>query len=183
MLIGYARVSTVDQNLDLQTDALTAAGCERIFCDRLSGTLKDRPELARALDMARSGDKLVVWRLDRLGRSLRNLVEEVGKLHDRNIEFLSLKESIDTSTPTGRLTFHLFAALAEFERDVIRERSAAGMAAARARGKISGRPWKRNAHNTMAARELHKAGMRIPDIGKQLGVSRTTAYRMLSENP
>lgn len=139
MKIGYARVSTDDQNLDLQRDALTAAGCERIFEDLASGAKADRPGLLQALEFARKGDTLAVWRLDRLGRSLPDLVATVGQLADRGIQFESLQERIETTTATGRLVFHLFAALAEFERNLIRERTHAGLEAARARGRKGGR--------------------------------------------
>src|SRR5438309_378467 len=144
MLIGYARVSTQDQNLDLQVDALKAAGCQRLFSDKTGGAKVERPGLDDALAFARDhqGDTLVVWKLDRLGRSLPHLIAAVKTLDDRGIGFRSLKESIDTTTSTGRLVFHVFAALAEFERDIIRERTVAGLAAARARGRKGGRPRK-----------------------------------------
>jgi len=137
-LIGYARVSTRGQDLALQLDALTQAGCERTFQDVGSGTLRHRPELAAFLDYLRSGDTLVVWRLDRLGRSLRHLVEVVAGLEERGVAFHSLQEAIDTTTAAGRLQLHLFAALAEFERELIHERSQAGREAARARGRQGG---------------------------------------------
>src|SRR5919202_3150912 len=140
MLIGYARVSTDDQNLDLQRDALEKAGCELIFDDMVSGTKACRPGLEQALSHLRRGDTLVVWRLDRLGRSLRHLIDTVTELQDKGIEFKSLQESIDTSTSGGKLVFHIFGALAEFERKIIRERTQAGLQAARARGKAGGRP-------------------------------------------
>lgn len=140
MLIGYARVSTDDQTLDLQVDALTAAGCEerRIYTDQVSGTTTERAGLAKALEMLREGDTLVVWRLDRLGRSLPHLIEVVADLKARHIGFRSLTESIDTTTPAGELIFHIFGALAQFERNLIRERTTAGLAAARARGRFGG---------------------------------------------
>ncbi len=137
--IGYARVSTGEQNLDLQLDALNNAGCSKIFTDELSGAKTDRPGLTEALNYLRAGDTLVVWKLDRLGRSLKDLIEHVEHLKSNGIEFKSLNESIDTASPTGKFTFHLFSALAEFERDLIRERTRAGLAAARARGRIGGR--------------------------------------------
>ncbi len=139
-LFGYARVSTADQNPDLQLDALRAAGCSRIFIDYASGAKTARPELARALDHLRAGDTLIVWKLDRLGRSLPHLVETVKALSDRDVGLRSLQDPIDTTTPGGRLVFHVFAAMAEFERDLIRERTNAGLAAARARGRVGGRP-------------------------------------------
>src|SRR4051795_7807653 len=140
MLIGYARVSTDDQNLDLQRDALKTAGCEQIFTDTVSGTKDTRPGLEEALSHLRAGDTLVVWRLDRLGRSLRHLIDTVTDLQERGIGFKSLTESIDTTTSGGKLVFHIFGALAEFEREIIRERTKAGLTAARARGKTGGRP-------------------------------------------
>src|SRR5512142_2032540 len=140
MLIGYARVSTMDQTLALQRDALTQAGCERIFTDTASGSRTDRPGLEEALAFARTGDTLVVWRLDRLGRSLRHLIDTVAVLQDRGIGLKSLQEQIDTTTSGGKLVFHVFGALAEFERDLIRERTQAGLLAARARGDRAGAP-------------------------------------------
>jgi DNA invertase Pin-like site-specific DNA recombinase len=137
-LVGYARVSTHDQHLNLQLDALNAAGCERIFTDTIGGSSTQRPGLDEALTYLRSGDSLVVWRLDRLGRSLRHLIGTVGQLQSNGVGFRSLQESIDTATPGGKLVFHVFGALAEFERDLIRERTQAGLAAARARGRRGG---------------------------------------------
>ena len=136
MLLGYARVSTDEQNLELQGDALSAAGCDRIFSDKLSGSRLDRPGLAAALSHLRSGDSLVVWKLDRLGRTVRQLVEFVARLNQDGIEFRSLTDGIDTTTPAGRFFFHMMAALAEMERDLTRERTMAGLAAARARGRL-----------------------------------------------
>src|SRR5918911_515078 len=140
MLIGYARVSTDDQNLNLQRDALQQVGCEQIFTDKVTGTKATRPGLTDALSHLRNGDTLVVWRLDRLGRSLRHLIDTVTELQERGIGFKSLTESIDTTTSGGKLVFHIFGALAEFEREIIRERTKAGLTAARARGKNGGRP-------------------------------------------
>ena len=136
--LGYARVSTLDQDPALQQDALLKAGCQRIFVDKASGKLESRPALDELLEQARPGDTVVVWRLDRLGRSLRHLLETVTELERRGVAFISVTENIDTSTPGGRLVFHLFGALAEFERDLIRERTQAGLAAARARGRRGG---------------------------------------------
>src|SRR5215217_832683 len=138
-LLGYARVSTTDQHLQLQVDALTAAGCYRVFTETASGARTDRPTLDQVLDQLRPGDTLMVWKLDRLGRSLRHLVDTIAALADRSVGFRSLQEAIDTTTPGGKLVFHIFDALAEFERDLIRERTTAGLAAARARGKRGGR--------------------------------------------
>jgi DNA invertase Pin-like site-specific DNA recombinase len=137
-LLGYARISTGDQRPDLQVDALKGAGCYRVFVDTASGTLAARPALDQVLDQLRPGDTLVVWKLDRLGRSLRHLVDTIAALADRGVGFRSLQESIDTTTPGGKLVFHIFAALAEFERDLIRERTSAGLVAARARGRTAG---------------------------------------------
>src|SRR3712207_6386249 len=142
MLIGYARISTLDQSLALQQDALRAAGCERIFTATASGARTDRPGLADALEHLRTGDTLVVWRLDRLGRSLEHLMETIRELHEQGIHFKSLQEQLDTATSGGKLVFHVFGALAEFERDLIRERTRAGLEAARARGRRGGRPRK-----------------------------------------
>ncbi|MFL6132284.1 MAG: recombinase family protein [Nocardioidaceae bacterium] len=177
MLIGYARISTTDQTLDLQQDALTAAGCQKIFTDTASGSRTDRPGLAEALTFAREGDTLVVWRLDRLGRSLAHLIETVRSLQEGGVYFRSLQEQLDTGTSGGKLVFHVFGALAEFERDLIRERTMAGLAAARARGRRGGRPSlserKVRQLRTLAAdRQNH-----IPDICKTLGISRATFYR------
>ncbi len=140
MLIGYARISTQDQTLSLQQDALEKAGCVRIFTDTVSSTKQERKGLTEALSHLRSGDTLVVWRLDRLGRSLRHLIDTITELHDRGVGFKSLQENIDTTTSGGKLVFHIFGALAEFEREIIRERTQAGLASARSRGKVGGRP-------------------------------------------
>jgi DNA invertase Pin-like site-specific DNA recombinase len=140
MLIGYARISTIDQTLALQQDALSAAGCQEIYTDTVSGSVTERPGLTNALSHVRSGDTLVVWRLDRLGRSLPHLIETVSQLQQQGVGFRSLQEQIDTTTSGGKLIFHVFGALAEFERDLIRERTHAGLAAARARGRLFGRP-------------------------------------------
>ena len=180
-LIGYSRVSTVDQTAQLQADALEAAGCVEVFTDTASGTRSDRPQLVAALNYLRPGDVLCVWRLDRLGRSLKHLVEVVTDLHARGVEFRSLQESIDTSTPSGRLTFHLFAALAEFERDLIRERTVAGLAAARARGRVGGRKPSLTPKKVQVARRMYEAGdSTVVEIAKVLGVSRATIYRHLA---
>jgi DNA invertase Pin-like site-specific DNA recombinase len=175
-LIGYARVSTTEQNATLQLDALQAAGCERVFTEEASGAVAERPELARALDHLRPGDTLVVWKLDRLGRSLRHLIDTVRGLEDRGVGFRSLQEQVDTTTPGGRLVFHVFGALAEFERDLIRERTQAGLAAARARGRRGGRP-------TVMTREKLKAARQhtIAEIAATLGVSRASIYRSLND--
>src|SRR5215467_13554581 len=140
MLIGYARVSTQDQTLDLQTDALTRDGCEKIFTDTTSGVKSERPGLQDAMDHLRAGDTLVVWRLDRLGRTLKHLIATVTDLHEKGIGFKSLQEQMDTTTAGGQLIFHVFGSLAEFEREIISERASAGLQAARARGRLGGRP-------------------------------------------
>jgi DNA invertase Pin-like site-specific DNA recombinase len=178
--LGYARVSTLDQNPALQHDALTAAGCDRIFVDKASGKAESRPALDDLLEQARPGDTVVVWRLDRLGRSLRHLLETVSGLEQRGVAFISLTEQIDTSTPGGRLIFHVFGALAEFERDLIRERTLAGLAAARARGKTGGRPTVWTEDKLRTARAMRASGdYDVASIAKVLGVSRASVYRAL----
>ena len=182
MLIGYARVSTVDQKLDLQNDALTKAGCERIFTDTVGGASAERAGLEQALAFARKGDTLVVWKLDRLGRSLRHLVETLAALRDRGVGFRSLQESIDTTTSGGKLVFHVVAALAEFERDLIRERTRAGLDAARTRGKRGGRWPKLDDKKRAQALILHNdRSNTIDDICHTLRVGRSTLYRHLAE--
>src|SRR5512142_631170 len=178
MLIGYARVSTLEQTLPLQQDALTKAGCERTFTDTASGSHLVRPGLDEALDFARPGDTLVVWRLDRLGRSLRHLIDTISALQERGIGFRSLQEQIDTTTSGGKLVFHVFGALAEFERDLIRERTQAGLAAARARGRLGGRPRALDERKAQIARVLYAdKSNSIADICRTLGISRATLYR------
>lgn len=179
-LLGYARVSTVDQELALQQDALTAAGCYRIFTDTASGSLDARPALNEVVDQLRPGDTLVVWRLDRLGRSIRHLIDFLAALDRQQVGFRSLTESIDTTSPGGRLVFHVFAALAEFERELIRERTNAGLAAARARGRHGGRPPRLTPDQVKTARRLYdQKELTVGQIGDVLGVSRTTIYRAL----
>jgi DNA invertase Pin-like site-specific DNA recombinase len=178
MLIGYARVSTIDQTLALQQDALTAAGCQEIYTDTASGAATDRPGLASALSHLRSGDTLVVWRLDRLGRSLPHLIATVAALAKRGVGFRSLQEQIDTTTSGGKLVFHVFGALAEFERDLIRERTHAGLAAARARGRLFGRPKALSPRKIEQLRTLAKDEHNtIAEICQTLGISRSTYYR------
>lgn len=180
MLIGYARVSTLDQQPALQIDALTAAGCARIFTEQASGAQRDRPALQAALAYLRSGDTLVVWKLDRLARSMRQLIETVEAMQSRGIELRSLTESINTDTASGRLVFHLFGALAEFERAVIRERTRAGLQAARDRGKKGGRPIRFGAKERAAAKAmLADPSIRVEDVAAQLKVSPATLYRHL----
>ena len=183
-LLGYARVSTAEQNADLQVDELTSAGCYRVFTDHASGALDRRPQLDAVLEQLRPGDTLVVWRLDRLGRSLRHLIDTVTALDERGVGFRSLRESIDTTTPGGRLVFHLFGALAHFEREIIRDRTVAGLAAARARGRQGGRPAKLSREQVRTARKLYdEREHTVEQIGKILGVSRTSIYRALARDP
>lgn len=183
MRIGYARVSTADQNADLQEDALQKAGCEKIFRDVASGTVDCRKGLIEAIEYARDGDMLVVWKLDRLGRSLKHLIETVNGLATRNVGFQSLRENMDTTTSGGKLIFHVFGALAEFERELIRERTQAGLRAARARGRNGGRPKKMDARKINMARVLmENRNARIGDICDTLHVSRATLYRHLEKH-
>lgn len=178
--LGYARVSTFDQHLDQQITALTVAGCERLFTEKATGTRTDRPELMRLLEYAREGDVLVVWRLDRLGRSLRHLLDVVGDLEERGIGFKSLTESIDTTTSTGRLIFNVFGAISEFERDLIVDRTKAGLAAARARGAKPGRKPALSADQIAIVQQMHSSGQHtVEAIAKVVGVSRATIYRAL----
>jgi DNA invertase Pin-like site-specific DNA recombinase len=183
-LLGYARVSTTDQNPDLQLDALHAAGCYRIFADTASGALDDRQELAKVLDQLRPADTLVVWKLDRLGRSLRHLIDTVAELERRDVGFRSLQENIDTTTPGGKLIFHIFGALAEFERDIIRQRTLAGLAAARARGRTGGRPLSMTPTKLAIARQMYDSHQHsLAEIARTLGVSRASIYRHLGRHP
>jgi len=181
MDIGYARVSTGEQTLDLQLDALSKAQCGKVYRETASGAKADRPVLDEVLSYLRPGDTLVVWRLDRLGRSLKHLIEVVAALAERGIGFKSLTEQIDTTTPGGKLIFHVFGALAEFERDLIRERTHAGLAAARARGRLGGRPKKlADPKQLELARTLYDGGQTdIDTICATLGISRATLYRYL----
>jgi DNA invertase Pin-like site-specific DNA recombinase len=182
MLIGYARVSTLDQNLDLQRDALHKANCEHIYTDTFSGSAVQRPGLEECLKDLRAGDTIVVWKFDRLGRSLKHLMEAVQVLEERGIDFKSLQESIDTTTPGGKLVFHVFAALAEFERDVIRERTMAGLEAARVRGRKGGRPRLLDEKKRAGPVALHAdPTVSISDIYKTMGISRTTIYRSIGK--
>jgi DNA invertase Pin-like site-specific DNA recombinase len=180
MLIGYTRVSTTDQSPQLQLDALKAAGCGRIFTDTVSGAKSERPGLTEALSYVRAGDTLVVWKLDRLGRSLQHLIATITHLHNRGVGFRSLTENIDTTTSGGKLIFHIFGALAEFERDIIRERTTAGLAAARARGRNGGRPKLLSPRQLAHAQALYNDKTNsIADICKTLGISRATLYRSI----
>jgi DNA invertase Pin-like site-specific DNA recombinase len=180
MLIGYARVSTDDQNLDLQHDALKKAGCEQIYEDQLSGARAERPGLQQALAYARSGDTLVVWRLDRLSRSLKDLIDMVATLETKGIGLKSLQESIDTTVSSGKLVFHIFGALAEFERNLIRERTQAGLAAARARGRKGGRPKSLNQDKqALTVKFYEEKKHSIDQICKMMGVSKPTIYKYI----
>jgi DNA invertase Pin-like site-specific DNA recombinase len=179
-LIGYARVSTTEQHLYLQQDALNAAGCLKIFTDTTSGAKAERKGLTEALVYIRDGDTLVVWRLDRLGRSLKDLIERFTELNNRNIGFKSLTEQIDTTTSGGKLIFHIFGALAEFERDIIKERTNAGLTAARARGRKGGRPRSSlsAAGKLKLAREMYEnKSLPVKEICKALGIPRSTFYK------
>jgi DNA invertase Pin-like site-specific DNA recombinase len=183
MLIGYARVSTEDQKLHLQHDALSTAGCRKTFNEKVSGTGTRLPGRDELLDYARPGDVVVVWKLDRLGRSLRDLVEIVTALNERGIGLRSLHESIDTTTPAGKLTFHVFAALSEFEADVLRERTRAGLAAARDRGKKLGRPRTLSPEQVEMARTMMaNPKLSARQVAEQLGVHRSTLYRCLASH-
>lgn len=177
MKIGYARVSTLEQSLDLQRDALSAAGCEKVIVDQASGSLTERAGLAKVKELLRAGDTLVVWRLDRLGRSLQDLIGWALYLEGEGVALQSLSETIDTATPTGKLTFHLFGALAEFERNLIRERTMAGLAAARARGRLGGRPQALDADKrALAVRLYREKKLTIAKICAMMGISKPTLY-------
>ncbi|CAA9453517.1 MAG: Phage integrase, site-specific serine recombinase [uncultured Rubrobacteraceae bacterium] len=183
MRIGYARVSRQDQKLEPQRDALLADGCERVFEEKISSREAERGALREAFDWCREGDVLVVARLDRLGRSLRELIDLVGELEGRGVGFRSLKESLDTTTAGGRLIFHVFGALAEFEREIIRERTMAGLESARARGRHGGRPRALDENRAKLARRLKSEGEHsVEEICSMLGVGRSTLYRYLGDN-
>ncbi|AGH49275.1 resolvase [Sphingomonas sp. MM-1] len=181
-LIGYARVSTADQKLSLQQDALAHAGCERIFDDQASGAKADRPGLAEALAYLRSGDTLVVWKLDRLGRSMRHLIDAVDALAARGIGFRSLTEHIDTTTPGGMLVFNIFGALAQFERDLIRERTQAGLSAARERGSRGGRRPVVTPDKLRKARQHIAAGLTVREAAARLRIGKTALYKALESD-
>ena len=178
-LIGYARVSTAEQDTALQTDALRQAGCERFFEDCVSGAKAERPGLTAALAYAREGDTLVVWRLDRLGRSLAHLIEVIGDLEARGVGFRSLTEAIDTTTSGGRLIFHVFGALSQFERDLIRDRTKAGLAAAAARGRKGGRKPVMNEDKLQRAREYIASGLNVREAAVRLKIGKTALYAAL----
>jgi DNA invertase Pin-like site-specific DNA recombinase len=176
-LIGYARVSTTDQDPALQHDALRKLGCSRIFTETASGARTDRPELAAALDYLRPDDTLVVWKFDRLGRSIRHLIDTAADLKQRSIGFRSVQENIDTTSPGGKFVFHLFAALAELERDLMLERTYAGLAAARAQGRVGGRRPVLNSAQVTEVQRMHAAGRAVQEIADLFNVSRDTIYR------
>ncbi len=183
ILVGYARVSTQEQNLHLQQDALKKAGCTKIVTDEMSGSVSERPGLEKLKDILRSGDTLVVWRLDRLGRSLKHLIDHVNKLEEQGIGFKSLQETIDTTTSTGRLIFHIFASLAEFERNLIRERTTAGLVAARARGKLGGRPSKLEPNKKDLAIKLYnEKTYEVQEICRMMGISKPTLYKYINKS-
>jgi DNA invertase Pin-like site-specific DNA recombinase len=183
MKIGYARVSTKEQNLSLQLDALKKEGCERIYQEKISGAKADRPELQKMIEQLRSGDVIITWKLDRLGRSLRDLVNLVNEIQDKGAGLKALHDAIDTTTPHGKLFFHFSASLAEFERDIIRERTKAGLEAARARGRVGGRPKglsKAAKDKAMIADTLYRQGeMSVTEICGYLGIARSTLYKYL----
>lgn len=179
MRIGYARVSTEDQHLTLQTDALEKGGCERLFTDKASGNRTDRPGLQEALSHLRAGDTLVVWKLDRLGRGVKGLVDLVADLEAKKIHFQSLTDQIDTSTPAGRFFFHVMASLAQMERELIAERTRAGLEAARRQGRIGGRKRRMTESKVESARQLLANGTAPRDVAQNLGVSVPTLYRWL----
>lgn len=179
MLIGYARVSTQDQNLDLQTEALTKVGCKKIYNDKISGSRAERPGLTKALEMLREGDTLVVWKLDRLGRSVKSLVDLVGELHQQGIQFKSLTDAIDTGTPSGRFFFHVMASLAEMERELTVERTRAGLEVARQLGRKGGRRRQMTESKIESAKKLLSNGVPPRDVATNLGVSVPTLYRWI----
>lgn len=179
MIIGYARVSTTDQNLSLQREALEKSGCEKIYEDEISGTRANRPGLDKALEMLREGDTLIVWKLDRLGRSVKNLITLVSDLNAKGIHFQSLTDSIDTSTPSGRFFFHVITSLAEMERELIVERTKAGLEAANKLGRKGGRKRKMTDRKLNAAKKLLESGILPKDVANNLGVSLATLYRWL----
>jgi DNA invertase Pin-like site-specific DNA recombinase len=177
MLIGYARVSTRDQNLELQREALERAGCEKIFEDKVSGARAEKPGLAKVLELLRKGDSLVVWKLDRLGRSVKHLVELVGELHEKGVQFRSLTDAIDTGTTSGRFFFHVMASLAEMERELTIERTRAGLEVARQLGRKGGRRRLMDDSKVESAKRLLANGIPPRDVAKNLGVSVPTLYR------
>lgn len=179
MLIGYARVSTTEQNLDLQITALNDVGCTKIYEDQKSGNVFNRPGLQMTLEVLREGDTLVIWRLDRLGRSVRNLVDLINQLEEKGIHFKSISDNVDTSTPSGRFFFHIMASLSQMERELLQERTKAGLDAARAKGRIGGRKRLMTQSKIESAKKLLKSGTPAKEVAKNLGVSVPTLYRWL----
>ena len=179
MLLGYARVSTIDQNLELQIVALQKAGCEKIYQDQISGTKTNRPGLNMALEVLRKNDTLVVWKLDRLGRTVKGLIDLVNFLHQKGIHFKSITDNVDTSTPSGRFFFHVMASLAQMERELMAERTKAGLAAAKAKGRVGGRRRKMTQSKIESAKQLLSSGSLPRDVAENLGVSIPTLYRWL----
>lgn len=180
-LIGYARVSTLDQDSSLQIDALNSAGCKKVFTDTISGAKEERPGLTSALSFLRDGDVFIVWRLDRLGRSLPHLIEVIANLESKGIGFRSLTESIDTTSPSGRLVFHIFGAIAQFERELIRERTKAGLSAAAARGRKGGRKAVISPDKLQKAKLLLAQNLNVREVAARLKVGKTTLYNALKE--
>lgn len=178
-IIGYARVSTKDQRLDLQLDALKNFGVEKVYSEKMTGTKADRPQLNELLKYVRSGDTVVVWKLDRIGRSIRDLINIVSDFQTKEISFVSLKENIDTSSATGKLIFNIFASLSEFERDIISERTRAGLESARLRGHVGGHSRADNDKVAMALKMYRSKEYSVPEILKVVGISKTTLYRYL----
>ena len=179
MLVGYARVSTQDQNLDLQLSALKKIGCKKFYTDKMSGTRANRPGLQLTLEVIRKGDTLVVWKLDRLGRTVKGLVDLVNKLHQIGVHFKSITDNVDTSTPSGRFFFHIMASLAQMERELVAERTKAGLAAAKAQGRIGGRKRKMTKSKIKSAKKLLASGILPKDVAQDLGVSISTLYRWI----
>ena len=179
MLVGYARVSTIDQNLDLQLSALKEAGCEKLYQDQISGTKANRPGLMMALEVLRKNDTLVVWKLDRLGRTVKGLIDLVNQLHQKEINFKSITDNVDTSTPAGRFFFHVMASLAQMERELMAERTKAGLAAAKAKGRVGGRKRKMTQSKIESAKQLLASGSLPKDVALNLGISVPTLYRWI----
>ncbi len=179
MLVGYARVSTQDQNLELQFSALKKIGCAKLYQDQLSGARNNRPGLQLALEVLRKGDTLVVWKLDRLGRTVKGLIDLVNQLHQKDIHFKSITDNVDTSTPSGRFFFHVMASLAQMERELVAERTKAGLAAARSQGRVGGRKRKMTKSKIESAKKLLASGSLPKDVARNLGISIPTLYRWI----
>lgn len=177
MLIGYARISTLDQNLELQLSALQEIGCEKIYQDQISGIKTNRPGLSTALEVLRKNDTLVVWKLDRLGRTVKGLIDLVNQLQQKEIHFKSITDNVDTSTPAGRFFFHIMASLAQMERELMAERTKAGLAAAKAKGRVGGRKRKMTQSKIESAKQLLSSGSLPRDVAQNLGISVPTLYR------